>query len=243
MPLTPASSGGVDLATANAWTANQTAPAWVASGLTGATAASRYVGATTSGAPVSGTFAVGDYTIDRAGSIWICTAAGSPGTWSSAGGVSAATLASAVGGVVWTNVVKAIDESVASSATLQTDDELFFTAVSGATYEVESLTIYASPAGGATPDMKIAFGEDASVRGNMIVSIISTGDITNLGSQLTNQTLLASVGTAAANRAVYASGFHTGGGGTFSLLWAQSTSGVNATIVRAGSVLRYRRIL
>lgn len=50
-------------------------------GLTGATVASRYVGATASGAPVSGTFAVGDYVVDRTGSFWVCTAAGTPGTW------------------------------------------------------------------------------------------------------------------------------------------------------------------
>jgi hypothetical protein len=51
------------------------------SGLTGATAASRYVGGTASGAPTSGTFATGDFVIDQSGLIWICTAAGSPGTW------------------------------------------------------------------------------------------------------------------------------------------------------------------
>lgn len=56
------------------------------SGLTGATAASRYCGATASGAPASGTFAVGDYVIDQTGTIWICTVAGSPGTWASPAG-------------------------------------------------------------------------------------------------------------------------------------------------------------
>lgn len=55
-------------------------------GLTGATAASRYVGATASGAPASGTFAVGDFVIDQTGTIWICTVAGSPGTWASPNG-------------------------------------------------------------------------------------------------------------------------------------------------------------
>jgi hypothetical protein len=50
-------------------------------GLTGATAATRYVGGTTSGAPVSGTFAVGDFIIDQTGVMWICTVAGTPGTW------------------------------------------------------------------------------------------------------------------------------------------------------------------
>jgi hypothetical protein len=50
-------------------------------GLPGATAPTRYVGGTVSGAPASGTFAVGDFVIDDTGLLWICTAAGSPGTW------------------------------------------------------------------------------------------------------------------------------------------------------------------
>lgn len=52
-----------------------------ATGLTGATQASRYVGATTTGSPTTGTFVAGDFCIDRAGSIWICTVSGTPGTW------------------------------------------------------------------------------------------------------------------------------------------------------------------
>lgn len=50
-------------------------------GITGASAGSRYVGGTASGAPASGTFAVGDFAVDQSGTIWICTVAGSPGTW------------------------------------------------------------------------------------------------------------------------------------------------------------------
>jgi len=52
-----------------------------ATGLTGAIANSRYAGATASGSPASGTFAVGDFVIDQTGAIWICTVAGTPGTW------------------------------------------------------------------------------------------------------------------------------------------------------------------
>jgi len=52
-----------------------------ATGLPGATAASRYAGATASGAPVSGTFAVGDYVVDQSGAMWVCISAGTPGTW------------------------------------------------------------------------------------------------------------------------------------------------------------------
>jgi hypothetical protein len=69
--------------------ANVSAPSVIASGLTGATAASRYVGGTTSGAPNMGTFTVGDFVIDQTAVIWICTAAGSPGTWNRVGGSAA----------------------------------------------------------------------------------------------------------------------------------------------------------
>ena len=61
--------------------------ALVPTGLTGATSASRYVGATASGAPGSGTFAVGDFVIDQTGKAWVCTAAGTPGTWVAVGSV------------------------------------------------------------------------------------------------------------------------------------------------------------
>jgi hypothetical protein len=87
--LTPSSSHGIDTSSANTWTGNQTAPAWIASGLTGATAASRYVGATASGAPASGTFAIGDFVIDQTAKIYVCTVAGSPGTWVQVGGGAA----------------------------------------------------------------------------------------------------------------------------------------------------------
>ena len=51
-------------------------------GLTGAVAATRFVGGTTAGAPTSGTFAAGDFIVDRTATIWICTVSGTPGTWS-----------------------------------------------------------------------------------------------------------------------------------------------------------------
>lgn len=55
-------------------------------GLTGATAASRWVGGTVSGAPASGTFLTGDFVISQTGTIWICTAGGTPGTWAQVSG-------------------------------------------------------------------------------------------------------------------------------------------------------------
>jgi len=49
--------------------------------LTGAVAAAGFVGGTASGAPVTGTFVVGDFSVDQTGAIWVCTGAGTPGTW------------------------------------------------------------------------------------------------------------------------------------------------------------------
>lgn len=59
----------------------------ISTNTTGAGAATRYAGATTSGSPTSGTFAVGDFIIDQTGNIWICTVAGSPGTWARPGNI------------------------------------------------------------------------------------------------------------------------------------------------------------
>jgi hypothetical protein len=72
-------------ASAQVFTGEVNAPDFKASGLAGATSASRYVGATNSGSPASGTFVVGDYVVDRSGQLWICTTAGSPGTWTAVG--------------------------------------------------------------------------------------------------------------------------------------------------------------
>ena len=56
-----------------------------ATGLTGATGGTRYVGTTASGAPVTGSFNVGDFVVAANGVMWVCIAAGSPGTWTPVG--------------------------------------------------------------------------------------------------------------------------------------------------------------
>lgn len=96
------------------------------SGLTGATAATRYVGGTASGAPASGTFAVGDYIITQDGHVFVCTTAGTPGTWTDAGSVGnlVTSVFSRTGAVVATTgdytaaqVTSAADKSSASNQT------------------------------------------------------------------------------------------------------------------------------
>ena len=146
---------------------------------------------------------------------------------------------------LWGNVRKAADESVASSTTVQNDDELFFTAVSGGQYEIEVMLVYGSPAGGTTPDLKIDLGEDTTARGvvGTLVGFSNTDVAFGNVFGATNQTATWIFGTATTDRIAKLVGVHTGGGGTFRLRWAQNVSGVNATIVRAGSLIRYRRVV
>jgi hypothetical protein len=141
----------------------------------------------------------------------------------------------------WTTVTKGSDESVSASTTLQDDDALFFTATSGKMYVIELDLIYASPVGAGTPDIKVSFNEDGTVRGNIYAWCISTTNLNGQNSAITNDTPTPA-GTATTDRLFFALGFHCGGGGTFKVRWAQNTSDANATTVRAGSLLRRRQI-
>jgi len=83
---------------ASDWNADHVVDVFAPTGLTGAVTAARFVGGTTSGAPVTGTFAAGDYVVAQDGKLWACSSAGSPGTWAQIGGASdVAMLASGSG--------------------------------------------------------------------------------------------------------------------------------------------------
>jgi hypothetical protein len=51
------------------------------SGLTGSVVASRYVGQTASGAPSTGAHLLGDFSTSSIGEVFVCSVAGTPGTW------------------------------------------------------------------------------------------------------------------------------------------------------------------
>lgn len=134
-----------------------TGTAHIASGLTGATAASRYVGATTSGAPTgSNPFVVGDFVIDQTAKVWVCTVAGSPGTWTqitaSNGGVTSFnsragavaptsgdyTAAQVTGALVNTNNLSDVSNAATARGNLTA-------AKSGANSDITSLTGITTP--------------------------------------------------------------------------------------------------
>lgn len=160
-------------------------------------------------------------------------------------GPTGPTGATGSSGSDWTStIVKSTDESVSSSTTLQDDDELKFTPTANKSYIVEVAIIYASPTGGATPDIKVAVGIDSTFRGAGTNFGINTGDSGLIAPLIQGFQLNAPLafGTAAGDRTIWYSGTFTADGSAtpFKVQWAQNTSNANATIVRAGSLLRYK---
>lgn len=146
-------------------------------------------------------------------------------------------------GITWTAVVKASDESVASSTVLQDDNELFFVTTSGKAYVWELLVIFASPAGAGVPDIQVAFGIDSTYRGGMWFGGLNVADASvNQGYQGAQLNAPQSFGTAAGDRMCQFRGVIVGTGASAKCQWAQATSNVNPTIVRAGSTLLYSQL-
>lgn len=117
-----------------------TAPEFSPSGLTGATSATRYVGGTASGAPASGTFAIGDWVITRDAHIFVCTVAGTPGTWVDAGswgagGGGVTSVDARTGVVTLTDLYQKLDTVTLVAGTnytaLTTDREIIYTSLPG----------------------------------------------------------------------------------------------------------------
>lgn len=148
--------------------------------------------------------------------------------------------------VLW--ALKASDESVTSSATLQNDDSLLLSVEANATYELAAHIAYV---GNTTGDIKFAFtwpsgstlywsgkggvesdagyGASGSTRQS-----VSFGDASGTAVAYTGSTTVLSV--------------HIMGclvtssiAGTLQLQWAQNTSNGTATTVKAGSFLRAQR--
>lgn len=146
----------------------------------------------------------------------------------------------------WTEVIKASDETVSGSTSLQDDNELLFTPASGTFYEVEVDLIYASPVGGSTPDIVVSVGEDATgTRGTFIGYGLNNGESAANATVMSSDNTVATVnfGTAAAGakHLVRLRGWLLGNGGTFKVRWAQRIVN-NTTVVYANSRLRYRSL-
>ncbi|MBV9485821.1 MAG: hypothetical protein JO246_07150 [Frankiaceae bacterium] len=150
-----------------AFNAEVEAPDFAAGGLTGATAPSRYVGATASGAPALGTFGIGDFVIDRTGKLWICTVAGSPGTWANAGSSSGVSTFNSRSGAVSPTSGDYTAAQVTNAADKSSGSQQTFSAIVGAAaFAASGLT------GATTPSRYVG----ATVSGAPSSGTFLTGD-------------------------------------------------------------------
>jgi hypothetical protein len=63
------------------FTSEVAAPDVSAIGVPGAPQQARLIGGNTTGSPASGAHTIGDVAVDNSGTVWVCTASGTPGTW------------------------------------------------------------------------------------------------------------------------------------------------------------------
>ena len=111
-------------------------------GLTGATSTGRFVGTTASVAPTTGTFAVGDYVNTQTGRAFMCTVAGSPGTWIEQGSPTFAPLASPT----FTGTVTTAAITMSGALTLHDGDTVLCGTTTGTSFGsgFDKLSFYAA---------------------------------------------------------------------------------------------------
>ena len=222
-------------------TGEQVAPDFKATGKTGATASPAILagGTTTGAAPTTGAHVVGELVVGHDGKLWVCTTAGTPGTWTQ--------VASASSG--HTVVRKTADETVNNSATLQNDDHLLFAIGSNEVWVV-MFHLFVSAAS-ATPDIKIALSLPSGATSAMGIIGQATGTTgTEADAKIqsfTSATTALSVGVPAdstSNTFVLYSAHIANGStaGNVQLQWAQSTANASDSKIRTGSFLVADRV-
>lgn len=146
-------------------------------------------------------------------------------------------------------VRKAASESVTSSTTMQNDNDLTFTMVAGAVYEVQlSLSVQGSASG----DVKTGWSVPADATGGTkfvhgpasVLSTAFTSREDTAASVSTHGYTVAKTYHIEANAvAILEWGLISSAtGGTFTLQWAQSTPNATATVMNQASYLRYTRV-
>ena len=150
---------------------------------------------------------------------------------------TAAELGLAASGAAPTIAVKAADESVSSSTTLQVDDDLKFTVAADETW-VFQLVIFGSSANGAG-DLKYGFSIPSGTTGRFTNSGRPTNEDMVNTRDLDGDTNVGNLASGADHQVIYISGvaFVSSTAGTINWQWAQSVSDSTATVVKKGSHL------
>ena len=128
-------------------------------------------------------------------------------------------------------IMKASDETVNNSTTLQNDNDFLFTVAANDKWAVE-MTLYLST--GATPDWKANWTKPASTTITHTLAYNTSGTFQDWR---TTDLVVASSGSTLEQVHVYALVLVAGTAGTVQFQWAQNTLDVSNTIVKAGSYM------
>lgn len=144
-----------------------------------------------------------------------------------------------------TGAYKTATESVASSTTLQDDDELFCPVAANGVYQFEAVIQYDADAAG---DLKMQFAGSATTSMQAFAIFNTVGAATSSDMQIANMNVSSVIqvgGFGAGTRSsVLVKGLLLVGAtaGTFKLTWAQTTSSAVATRLFADSYLLLRQV-
>ena len=153
-------------------------------------------------------------------------------------------FAAPAGSSDWTaTVTKASDETITGTTTVQDDDEIQFAVTAGKVYWFELLFLYDSP---SAADIKLAFAlaSGSFTRGwRMAEGFVGTSIAfsTANATDLTSTVALGSNGGEPLLARVRGY-FNPDSTTTFKLQWAQNTSNAGNTIVKAGTLIRYKQV-
>jgi hypothetical protein len=149
------------------------------------------------------------------------------------------TVASISTGLVVSAVVKAADESVSASTTLQADDELTIAVAANSVYQWEALLVVDETS--ATPDFKFQWNVPASTTGTYAFSepvSVTSASGAAYGSPFS---VLFSAASTYGVRC-YGVVRTAGTAGNLALSWAQNTSNATAATVKADSYIKLTKV-
>lgn len=141
------------------------------------------------------------------------------------------------GSATWTEIVKSADETVNTSAALQSDNDFAFPVTANVDYLLEAILLVSS---GSTPDFKFAFTlTGLTWDGNYATPSTYTGVSAQASGVAAAVQMLGATSYIVAVQAV----IHAGsGGGSVLFQWAQNTSDASDTKVLKNSSMRYRQL-
>jgi hypothetical protein len=216
---------------------------WVLGGTVGGSPG--YSGATEDGPPTTGAYEPGDFVVAEDATVWVCTVAGSPGTWVQANSGSYAPLGELV-------VVGASGQAFTATTTLATVTDLTAPVMANQTYLVDgAVAVTGAPAGDVKLSLAVVDGGGVALgdaAGNGTVGGGATSTDAGAGSIVWGRTTINDSGNARGlngptegEAAFISFSFIVNMGdtaGTVALKAAQNVSDATATTILADSWMR-----